>query len=135
MGVGEQVVVEEDTHLQTHAEYSMGRSSGLAILNLRAIVRMYWKGCIMDVGSTAPPHTSRCFSANLKEEGGVEGCFPLRKRANMMEMPLHHIDKYSLIRASTSLLTPDMRMAIMRRGVFTRLVEFPKSELATKSKM
>jgi len=52
----------------------------------------------------------------------------------MMETPLHHIDKYSLNRVSTSLLTPDMRMAIMRRGVFTSLVEFPKSELATKSK-
>jgi len=55
VGVGEQVAVEEDTHLQTHAKYSMGRRSGLAILNLRATVRMYWKECIVDVGSTAPP--------------------------------------------------------------------------------
>jgi len=28
---------------------------------------------IVDVGSTAPPHASRCFSANFKEEGGMEG--------------------------------------------------------------
>jgi len=71
--VGEQVMVEEDTHLQTHAIYSMGRRSGLAILNLRATVRMYWKGCIVHVASTVPPHASRCFSANFKEEGGMEG--------------------------------------------------------------